>query len=264
MKEQAVMYFTGIGTVANMLLIIIGALIGVFFGKHFPQKIQEILMQAASLSVLFIGIAGALSATFSVSDGAISVNFTMIIILSMFSGGLLGQLLDIEGGLNKLGGKLQDKLVKNKSGDSATEEHAGSAANARIAQGFCACTILFCTGAMAIVGSMNDALLADPTLLYSKALLDGVTSIVFAASLGWGVLFSALSVGVYQGLITAFAALIAPLLTEIVIAQMAAVGSLIIVAIGLNLMQAAKLRIGNLLPAIFMPLLWHIIQRLFA
>lgn len=251
------MYFTGIGTLANMLLITIGALIGVFFGKRFPKKIQEILMQAASLSVIFIGVAGALAATFSVSDGAISVNFTMVIILSMFIGGLLGQLLDIEGGLNKLGGKLQDKLVKNKGG-------AGMEGGSSIAEGFCASTILFCTGAMAIVGSMNDALLADPTLLYSKGLLDGVTSIVFAASLGWGVLFSALSVGVYQGVITALAALVAPLLTDIVIAQMSAVGSLIIVAIGFNLMQAAKLRIGNLLPAMFMPLLWHIILRLFA
>lgn len=251
------MYFTGIGTVANMLLIIAGALIGVFFGKRFPTKIQEILMQAASLSVIFIGVAGALSATFSVNGGAISVNFTMVIILSMFIGGLLGQLLDIEGGLNKLGGKLQDKLVKNQGGG------AGIEGKASIAEGFCASTILFCTGAMAIVGSMNDALLADPTLLYSKGLLDGVTSIVFAASLGWGVLFSALAVGVYQGAITALAALVAPLLTETVIAQMSAVGSLIIVAIGFNLMQAAKLRIGNLLPAMFMPLLWHIILGLF-
>jgi uncharacterized protein len=259
------MYFTGIGTVVNMLLIIVGALIGVFFGKRFPKRIQEVLMQAASLAVIFIGIAGALSASFSVSNGAISVNFTMIIILSLFIGGLLGQLLNIEGGLNKLGAKLQDKLARHQGVDSSSIVGETSLmGETSFAHGFCATTILFCTGAMAIVGSMNDALLSDPTLLYSKGLLDGVASIVFASTMGWGVLFSALSVGLYQGSLTALAVLVGPLLPDTVIAQMSAVGSLIIIAIGFNLMQVSKLRIGNLLPAMFIPLLWYIIVQAFS
>lgn len=246
------MYFTGIGTVVNMLLIIAGSLIGIIFGKHFSENIRKILMQAAGLAVLFIGISGMLSASFSVNDGSIHVNFTMMIILSLFIGGAIGQLLDIDGALAKVGQKLQNKLAKKDGGGSST-----------IAEGFCMTTILFCAGALAIVGSLNDALLSDPTLLYSKGLIDGITSIVFASTLGYGVIFSAITVGLYQGSITALAALIAPLLTDTVIAQMSAIGSIIIIAIAFTMLNIRKFRIGNLLPAIFIPLIRYAITTLF-
>lgn len=240
------MYFIGIGTLGNMLLITAGSLIGLFLGKRFPEKIREILMQSAGLAILFIGISGALSASFFVNNNALGVNFTMTIILSLFIGGAVGQFLDIEGALERLGQKLQHRLVKKNQDSSST-----------VSEGFCMASILFCTGAMAIVGSLNDALLADPSMLYTKGFIDGITSIIFASTLGYGVIFSALSVGIYQGVLTTLAALIAPLLTETIIAQMSAVGSLIIVAIALTILGIRKFRIANLLPAIFIPLVWY-------
>ena len=175
-----------------------------------------------------------------------------MVVLSLILGSILGELLDIEGRLARGGDWLQRKLQKN--------SHGGSS---HIAEGFCMTTILYCTGAMAIVGALNDALLSDATVLYSKGIIDGMTAIVFASTLGVGVLFSAFGVGVYQGMFTLLARLLQPLLTDVVIAQMSAVGSLIIIGIAFNLLEIKKFRIGNMLPAIFLPLLWDALTRLF-
>lgn len=246
------LHFPGIGTVVNMLLIISGALLGMFFGKRFPARVREIVMQAAGLVVLFIGVSGLLSAVFTVEGDMVVGNYSLMVVLSLILGSILGELLDIEGRLARGGDWLQRKLQKN--------SHGGSS---RIAEGFCMTTILYCTGAMAIVGALNDALLSDATVLYSKGIIDGMTAIVFASTLGVGVLFSAFGVGVYQGMFTLLARLLQPLLTDVVIAQMSAVGSLIIIGIAFNLLEIKKFRIGNMLPAIFLPLLWDALTRLF-
>lgn len=249
---QSIIHFPGIGTLGNMLLIVAGSLLGMFFGKRFPERIQEIVMQAAGLTVFFIGVSGMLSAVFSVTGGKVVTNFTMLVIVSLIVGSIIGELLNLEGALQRAGDWLQHKLQSRSEGKNGS----------RLAEGFCIASILYCTGAMAIVGAMNDALLADPTVLYSKGIIDGMVSIVFAATYGVGVLISALSVGVYQGLITALATLVEPLLTDMVIAQMSAVGSLIIVAISSSMLEIKKFRIGNMLPAIFIPLVWYGIQLL--
>lgn len=245
------MYFTGIGTVVNVILVLVGALLGLALGRHFPQRISTIVTQASGLAVLFVGLSGLLSAVFSVEGSTLNTSYSIMIIVCMIIGSIIGELLNIDGALQKAGNWLQNKLQKNKDGKKSL-----------FAEGFCHCTILFCSGAMAIVGSFNDALLQNPDVLYSKAFIDGMMSIVFASTMGVGVLFSAVSVGLYQGAFTALATLLMPLLTDPVIAQMSAIGSLIIIGIGLNLLQACKLRIANLLPAMFLPLVWQLITRL--
>lgn len=244
-------YFTGIGTVVNIVAIIVGAVAGLFFGKRFPEKVRLIIMQAVGLIVLFIGVSGLLAAVYTVDGSRLSTNYMMMVIFSLLLGSVIGQLLDIEGHLERAGDWLQGRMKRINHG------------NTRLSEGFCMCTILYCTGAMAIVGAMNDALLADPTVLFSKSILDGLTAVIFASTMGMGVAFSCLSVGLYQGLLTLLAALLQPLLTEVVIAQMSAVGSLIIIGIALNLLEIKKVAIGNMLPAIFLPLLWYGLTQLF-
>lgn len=250
MNELA-FYFPGLGTAANMLLILVGAIIGLLVGKRFPQRLREAVVHASGLVVLFIGISGVITALIRVDGGGLSSRFTLTIIISLILGAIIGELLDIEGGLDRAGAWLEKRVV------------AVSGKQTQLAEAFCFTTILYCTGAMAIVGALNDGLLGDPNMLISKGIIDGMVSIVFAATMGPGVLFSALSVGLYQGLITALAVAAEPLLTEAVIAQMSGVGSLIIVAISLKMLEIKKFRIGNLLPGMFLPLLWYAITQLF-
>ena len=209
-------------------------------------------MQASGLVVLFIGVSGLLAAVYSVEGVKLSGNYTLLIIICMIVGAVIGELLNIDGAMQRAGQWLERKLKSLSKGEDS-----------RLAEGFCMTSILYCTGAMAIVGALNDALLADPTVLYSKGIIDGMCSIVFASTMGVGVLLSFLSVGVYQGLMTLLATLIQPLLTEAVIAQMSAIGSLIIIGISITLLDIKKIRIANLLPAIFLPLVWQGISLLF-
>jgi len=245
------MHFVGIGTLVNMALVVAGSLAGMLFGKYLPDRVRDIVMQAAGLVVLFLGLSGLLSAVFTVEGGLISTNHTMVIIISLIVGSALGELINIEKGLETAGNWLQKKLQRGEGGSGS-----------RLAEGFCSCTILFCTGAMAIVGSLNDALLADPDLLYSKGIIDGMTSIIFASTMGVGVLLSAFGVGIYQGAFTALATVLQPFITDAVLAQMSAIGGLIIIGISFNLLGIKKMRVGNMLPAIFLPLLWHVLTEL--
>ena len=245
-------HFTGIGTVVNCLLIVAGSLVGMVFGKRFPERINEIVMHASGLVVFFIGVSGLLAAVYTVEGDTLTGNDTLLIIICMICGSIIGELLNIDGAMQRAGNWLQNKMKLLSKGE-----------NSRLAEGFCMASILYCTGAMAIVGSLNDALLADPTVLYSKGIIDGMVSIVFAATMGAGVLLSFLSVGLYQGLMTALSTLIQPLLTDAVISQMSAIGSLIIIGISINMSEIKKIRIANMLPAIFLPLLWQVVTTLF-
>ena len=245
-------HFTGIGTVVNCLLIIGGSLAGMLFGKRFPERVNEIVIHASGLVVFFIGVSGLLAAVYKVQGDTLSGNYTLLIIICMIVGSIIGELLNIDGAMQRAGKWLEKKLkALSKSG------------NSRLAEGFCMTSILYCTGAMAIVGSLNDALLADPTVLYSKGIIDGMCSIVFASTMGVGVLLSSISVGLYQGLMTLLATLLQPLLTDAVITQMSAIGSLIIIGISITMTDIKHIRIANMLPAIFLPLIWQGISMLF-
>ena len=236
---------TGLGTLVNVAAVIVGGTVGTFVKKGLPERFKSIIVQAIGLSVLMIGISGVLQGMFRVvGGGKLDRLYIMVMIFSMIIGGIIGEIINIEKKLDSLGNWFQKRL--SKEGSSFSE-------------GFVNASLLFCVGAMAIVGSLEDGLLGNPGTLYAKSILDGVISIVFASTLGIGVAFSALSILVYQGSITLLAVWVKPWLTDIVISQMSLVGSVLIFCIGINILEIRKIKVGNLLPAVFMPLLYYII-----
>ena len=216
----------GLGTLANCVAIIIGALLGVFCKRGLPEKWQETMMSSIALCILIIGV-----------QRALKTQNIIIVIFSLVLGAIVGEILDIEAAMNRLGQDFGNKLSQ---GD-------GSAA-AAIAAGFVNAPILLCSGAMAILGSIQDGLAADHTTLFAKATLDGLISLILSANLGIGVILSALSVGIYQGSITLLAGVVGPLVTESMLAEITASGGIMIMAIGCNMLKISSIRIGNLLP----------------
>lgn len=223
-----------LGTVVNALAIIVGTLTGLVFRRAIPQRYIDGIIQAVSLAVILIGFKGAFK-----SDDMLVVIFSLII------GTVLGEFLKIEEGLEKFGRWIGAKC--SKSGDS-------------IAKGFVTASLVYCVGAMAIVGSLESGLTGNHQTLFAKSILDGIISIVFATSLGAGVMLSSVSVFVYQGLITLTASFMKQFLIPSVVSQMTSVGGLLIVCIGLNMLEIKKFKIGNMLPAIFIPLVYFIIK----
>ena len=216
----------GLGTLANCVAIIIGALLGVFCKRGLPEKWQETMMSSIALCILIIGV-----------QMALKTQNIIIVIFSLVLGAIVGEILDIEAAMNRLGQYLGNKLSQ---GDGS--------ADAAIAAGFVNASILFCSGAMAILGSIQDGLAADHTTLFAKATLDGLISLILSANLGIGVILSALSVGIYQGSITLLAGVVGPLVTEAMLAEITASGGIMIMAIGCNMLKISSIRIGNLLP----------------
>lgn len=212
------------GTIVNVAAICAGALIGRYAGRLIPARIRQTVMSGLGLTVLLIGLQLALKS-----------KQPMIVIGSLIVGGVIGELLQIEARLESFGNWLQKRFAG-----------AGN-----IAEGFVAASLLYCVGAMAIMGSLQDGFSDTPTILYAKAALDGVAAIALASTLGIGVLFSALPVAMYQGGITVAAESAKSILTETVILEMNAVGGLLIVAIGLDLIGIKRLPVGNMLPSVF-------------
>ena len=235
------------GTIINSLAILAGSLLGLVLqaATHRSSKdvdvggiggrLQTIVMEGMSLCVLYIGISGSLKG-----------QNTLIAIISIAIGAVVGELLDLDRRMHTLGDWVQAKTARL----IHTQEGAPS-----VADGFVAASLLFCVGAMAIVGSLENGLTGNYDTLKAKSVIDGIAAIVFASSLGVGVAFSAAAIFVYQGAISLAAGLLAPLLSDTVIAEMTCVGSLLIVALSLNMLTVAKIKVMNLVPAIFLPIL---------
>jgi uncharacterized membrane protein YqgA involved in biofilm formation len=215
----------------NTLSVVAGSLIGLFFKKGLPQRISDTIMQALGLITILIGISGALEG-----------GTMLIIVISLTVGGVIGSALDLDAKFTKFVQKLEKKY---KNAENKTD----------IATGFITSSVLFCVGAMTIVGSLRAGLAGDNELLLTKSALDFVSSIIFAATLGFGVLFSAAAVLVIEGGIVLAAQWLAPVLSDTVITEMTCVGSLVIIAIGLNLLKIADIKALNFLPAIFLAIL---------
>lgn len=235
------------GTIINSLAILAGSLLGLVLQAvtHRSSKdvdvggiggrLQTIVMEGMSLCVLYIGISGSLKG-----------QNTLIAIISIAIGAVVGELLDLDRRMHTLGDWVQAKTARL----IHTQEGAPS-----VADGFVAASLLFCVGAMAIVGSLENGLTGNYDTLKAKSVIDGIAAIVFASSLGVGVAFSAAAIFVYQGAISLTAGLLAPLLSDTVIAEMTCVGSLLIVALSLNMLNVTKIKVMNLVPAIFLPIL---------
>lgn len=220
-----------LGTIVNALAVIAGAFVGLLLKKGIPEKISDVIMKGVALCVLYIGVSGSLSGT-----------NTLITIISIVVGALIGSLLDIDRRLNSLGEFAERKLSK---GDGKTS----------IAEGFVSASLLFCVGSMAIVGSIQSGLTGNHEMLYTKSMLDGISAMIFASTLGVGVFLSAAAVFVYQGAITLCAQWVQPFLNDYVVGEMTCVGSLLIVALALNMLGITKLKTANYLPAVFVPII---------
>lgn len=217
-----------LGTIVNCGTVVLGCSVGLILKKGIPQKLEKIIMQAIALSVLAIGVMGIFD----------SQN-TLVLIISMVLGTVIGSLIDIDKWINKLAEKLGNKFSKKDN----------------ISEGFVSSTLLFCVGAMSVVGSLKSGLKLDHSTLYSKSLLDLVSSMILASSYGFGVYFSIFSLILYQGGITLIASVLEPLLTQTIISEMSAVGSLLILALSLNMLKITDIKIMNMLPAVFIPIL---------
>jgi len=213
-----------VGTIVNFSAIIAGSVLGVILKERFPLNIQETIMKGLSLAVVLIGL-----------DMAMQTNNLLVVIFSLVIGGIVGEVIDIEKRLQKIGEYFKNKFKKN---------------NDLFVQGFVQASLVFCVGAMAIMGAIQDGLNNDPSILFNKSMLDGVASIAFSATFGIGVLFSAFPVLIYQGSIALFASIIQQYLSEVMINEMTATGGLLILAIGFNIMGMTKIRVGNLLPSL--------------
>ena len=227
-----------LGTIVNTMSIIVGSLIGLSFKGKIPEKYSQTIMHGIGLAVVLIGI-----------KTALNTDAILIVIISFVIGSIIGELIRIEDRLDQFGDWIGKKLSKNSTG---------------ISKGFVTASLLYCVGAMAIIGSMESGLTGNHQTLFAKSILDGIGSVIFASTLGIGVIFSAVSVFIYQGIITLTASSIKPFLLPEVVSQMSAVGGLLIFAIGLGLLEIKKIKIGNMLPAIFVPLVYQVIKNIYA
>lgn len=224
-----------IGTFVNAGTVIIGSLIGILLRKHFPLKIKQIVFQAIGLSTLVIGI-----------KMSLEVRNILILIFSMLLGGITGEFLGLDRGLERLTDRIKKKF-------KSSGEHFG--------EGLVTAFLIFCVGSMTIVGALDEGLRADHTVLLTKSVLDGFTSIALASTYGAGVLFSFLPLLVFQGGITLLAFISKDFFTPVMISQMTAVGGAMILGLGINLLEIKKIRIINLLPAlVYVVILTRIFQ----
>ena len=226
----------GLGTLLNVAGILAGGLLGLLIGKFLKPQVQDGLTKSCGICVIFLGIAGAMSGMLSLQDGGLTSGHTMLLVACLAPGALVGELIGIEHGFERLGQWLKVRT--------------GNARDPRFTDAFVNASLTVCIGAMAIVGAIQDGLLGDSSTLATKAILDMVIILVMTASLGKGCLFSALPVAVVQGSVTLLARLLRPLLTDAALANLSLIGSILIFCVGINLTFGKKLRVANLLPAI--------------
>lgn len=219
------------GSIANGLAIAAGCLLGVLFGRLIPEHLGTAIEKGLSLCVLYIGVSGMLAG-----------ENTLAAILSMALGAVVGELIDLDRRVHTLGNWLERRF-------------AHKSAQGSIAVGFVNSTLLFCVGAMAIMGALDSGLTGDHSTLYAKAVIDGIISIVYGSTMGIGVALSGAAVFLYQGGIALGASFLAPLLSDVVIAEMKCVGSILIVGLSLNMLGITKLKVMNYVPAVFFPIL---------
>lgn len=227
-----------LGNYVNAAAIIVGTILGILIHKGLKEDYKNTMMQAIGLSVLFIGAATALNGLLDPESEAI------LFIISLVIGGIVGEMLRLDNALNRLGQFLQNRVGRG--------DH-------NVARGFVTASLIFCVGTMAIIGSLESGLRGNYDMLFAKSILDGVTSMILATTLGIGVAFSAAAVFIYQGAIILFAGTLEPILTIQVIREISIIGGILIFAIGLNMLEIIKVKTVNLLPAVLVPVLYYFI-----
>lgn len=232
------------GTIINVAAVVLGGILGKFINGSSIRKYEQTLMGALGLCTLFIGISGVLSKMLIVTDGAIETRGTMLMIASMIAGTIIGEFFCIEDHLESLGETI--KKAVHATGDT------------RFIDSFMANTLVICIGAMAIVGSIQDGLTGGFSMLAAKAALDCVITLIFVSTMGIGAAFAAIPLGIYQGSITLLARFIEPYLSSALISDLSFVGSVLITGVGINLIFQKGLKVANMLPAILIPIIYHL------
>ena len=239
----------GTGTIINVVAIVVAGVIGVLGGRLLNERLQEGLVRAAGICVVFIGAAGAMQGMLSVSGGSLVSGMSLFIVVSLLLGTLVGEIADLDALVRRFGDWLKLKT--------------GNSDDRRFVDAFVTASITVCIGAMAVVGSVEDGMMGDYSILATKAVLDFIIILVMTCSLGKGAAFSAIPVGLFQGSITALAVFVKPLMTEPALAALSLVGGILIFCVGVNLVWDSKLRVANMLPAIivapaltFLPIVW--------
>ena len=234
----------GLGTIINTAAVVVGGSLGMLLKNGIAKRFEKILMQALGLATLFIGAGGVLKYMLVVENGSLTTQGTMLLIFSLVIGCIIGQWLDIEAKMEKLGIKLKAAArIKNDN---------------LFVEGFVTTSLIICVGAMAIVGAMEDGLSGDYSMLTAKAMLDFALVAILASTYGVGAIFSAIPIFVYQGAITVIAALFGAVISDALIAQLSFVGSALIFCVGVNLVREKTFKVANMLPALLIPVLWEI------
>lgn len=228
---------TGLGTMVNVGAIVAGGVLGWAGGRLFSERMQQTLLQGSAVAVIFIGIAGTLSKMLIVTPNGIETTGVMMMIVSLALGAIIGEILDIDGKVEKFG-----EYLKKKSGNGKDTGFVNA---------FVTASLTVCIGAMAVIGAIEDSLQGNYTILFAKSLLDFIIIAIMAASMGKGCAFSAIPVGLFQGSITALAAFLAPYITDGGMYNLSYVGNILIFCVGLNLLFPKTIRVANLLPSIF-------------
>ena len=218
-----------LGSFVNGIAVVLAGIVGAFIGKRLPKRICDTVMHGMALCIIFIGV-----------DGALSGDDTLVMIISIAIGAVLGEIINLDKWLNRFGDFLQSKLSRGEG---------------RFGEGFATATLLICVGAWAITGAMDAGLRGEHTSFYAKAVVDGVACCIMATTLGIGVALSGVMLFIYQGGLALASTLVEPYLTTAVVNELTAVGSLLIIAIGLNMLGLTKIKVVNLLPAVFIPIL---------
>ena len=233
----------GLGTIINVVGIIFGGLIGIFCKKLITCRIQDTLMKANGVCVLFLGIAGTLEQMFTIQNGHLSSNGTMMMILSLSIGVLIGECINLDYRMEQFGRWLKEKT--------------GNAKDQSFVDGFVTSSLTVCIGAMAIVGALQDGISGNYSTLLTKAILDCIIICIMTASMGKGCIFSALPVGILQGSVTLLATCIEPIMTEAALSNLSLVGNILIFCVGINLVwDNVKIKVANMLPAILVAVAW--------
>lgn len=226
----------GLGTIINTVAIVAGGAGGALFGRFLKENVQDTLTKCCGVSTLFIAVTGALEQMLTVENGAIVSHGAMLVIGCLTIGAVIGELLNLEGAFERFGEWLKQKT--------------GNAKDKRFVDAFVTASLTVCIGAMAIVGSIEDGIAGDYSILATKAVLDFIIIMVMSCSMGRGAVFSAIPVAILQGSITALAGLLRPVMTAAALANLSMVGNVLIFCVGVNLLWGKKVRVANLLPAI--------------
>ncbi len=226
----------GLGTIINVVSIVIGGIAGMFVGRLMNERLRDTLLKACGVSVIFIAVAGVMEGMLSVEGTAIVSGRSMLVVACIVLGAFVGELINIEGAFERFGEWLKVKT--------------GNAKDGGFVNGFVTASLTVCIGAMAVVGSIQDGIFGDYSTLATKAVLDLIIVMVMTCSMGKGCIFSAIPVGIFQGSVTALARLVKPIMTDAALVNLSLIGSVLIFCVGLNIVWGKKVKVANFLPAI--------------